>query len=87
MMIRMSEKEQKELSDGIHDYFNEYDPSVGIFGLSKIDKDFIEQFKEDFESIEIVSYGYSEIEFKASGETFIVQFSRSYDKWRLVKEI
>lgn len=78
---------EQQLTEEVEEFFNEEDASVGIYAVYQIDATVVEEFKEAFEGVEVVSYGTEELEFKLDGSTYQVALSKSYECWRMSKLI
>ncbi|QJX80247.1 hypothetical protein [Priestia megaterium] len=78
---------EKELVEEVEGFFNEEDRSVGVVAVGVIDRIVIEEFKEAFNGIEVISYTKSELEFEVGGNNYKLASSTAYDQWRVYKLI
>lgn len=76
---------EKELVEEVEGFFNEEDRSVGAAAVGVIDKVVIEEFKEAFNGIEVISYTKSELEFEVGGNNYKLALSTAYDYWKIYK--
>ncbi|MDU9694103.1 hypothetical protein WKH56_08075 [Priestia sp. SB1] len=78
---------EKELVEEVENFFNEEDREVGFFAVGVIDKIVIDEFKEAFCGIEVISYTKSDLEFKVGNDSYMLASSTAYDRWRVYKLI
>ncbi|MED4285086.1 hypothetical protein P4679_24510 [Priestia megaterium] len=78
---------EKELVEEVESFFNEEDREVGLYAIGVIDKVVIDEFKEAFTGIEIISYITSELEFGVGNDNYKVVSSAVYDQWKVYKLI
>lgn len=80
---------EKILSEEVQEFFNEEDHSVGLYAVSKIDSNVIEEFKEAFEGVEIISFDDEALLFKLYHSTYSVRLKHHYDnsEWILYRLI
>jgi mRNA-degrading endonuclease HigB of HigAB toxin-antitoxin module len=83
----MSMMNEKELVEEVESFFNEEDREVGLYATGVIDKMVIDEFKEAFSGIEIISYTNSELEFGVGEDNYKVVSSTAYDQWKVYKLI
>lgn len=78
---------EKQFAEDVEHFFNEEDYQMGIQAVDKIDDEIVDEFKDAFEGIEIISYDTNELEFKVDNSTYQVAFSTSYERWRVYRLI
>lgn len=73
----------KDLVDGINEFFNFEDRSVGIYAVEKIDEERIQEFKDVFLGAEILAHSAVDMKFKFDDTIYLVLISPSDGQWRL----
>ncbi len=76
---------ERELAEGIEEFFNEEDRSVGLYSVGWIDKNVVAAFKEAFEGVEIEYYYPDRMEFRLDDTLYKVAIYM--DGWKLYRVI